>query len=189
MSFPLHYLCHLQYTSTFSLSADPKSPLKPTIKPFAMALASLRRIGAPISLLSKHQIFRPTSSASASASAKVSDRIVRLFAIDLDGNKREVVGLTGQTLLRALANAGLIDPASHRLEEIDACSAECEVHIAQEWLEKMPEPSYEERYVLTRASRNRVLNKHARLGCQVVLEPEHQNMVVAIPEPKPWDIP
>ncbi|KAJ3690704.1 hypothetical protein LUZ61_019868 [Rhynchospora tenuis] len=92
------------------------------------------------------QIFRPTSFASASASAKVSDRIVHLFAIDLDGNKREVVGLTGQTMLKALANDGLIDPVSHRLEEIDACSAECEVHIAQEWLEKMPEPSYEERY-------------------------------------------
>lgn len=145
-----HYL--FPHSSTFSLSTgtDPNSPLKPTIKPLAMALASLRRIGAPISLLSKHQLFRPTSSVSAAAShsAKVSDRIVRLFAIDFDGNKREVVGLTGQTLLRALANAGLIDPASHRLEEIEACSAECEVHIAQEWLEKMPEPSYEERYCL-----------------------------------------
>lgn len=122
-------------------------------------------------------------------SAKVADRIVRLLAIDPDGGRREVVGLSGQTLLRALANAGLIEPASHRLEEIDACSAECEVHIAQEWLEKLPPPSYEEQYVLTRASRNRELNKHARLGCQVVLAPELQGMVVAVPEPKPWDIP
>lgn len=125
----------------------------------------------------------------ASASAKVSDRIVRVLAIDLDGARREVVGLAGQTLLRALANAELIEPASHRLDDIDACSAECEVHIAQEWLEKLPPPSYEERYVLTRASRNRELNKHARLGCQVVLGKEHQGMVVALPEPKPWDIP
>nr|CAD1838975.1 unnamed protein product [Ananas comosus var. bracteatus] len=84
---------------------------------------------------------------------------------------------------------GAYRPASHRLEEIDACSAECEVHIAQEWLEKLPPPSYEERYVLTRASRNRILNKHARLGCQVVLSPELQGMVVALPEPKPWDTP
>jgi ferredoxin-2, mitochondrial len=91
--------------------------------------------------------------------------------------------LSGQTLLRALANAGLIEPASHRLEDIDACSAECEVHVAQEWLEKLPSASYEERYVLTRASRNRELNKHARLGCQVVLSPELQGMVVAVPSP------
>jgi hypothetical protein len=89
-------------------------------------------------------------------------------------SKAEVVGLTGQTLLRALCNDGLIDPDSHCLEEIDACLAECEVHIAQEWLEKMPEPSYEERYMLTL---NRVPNKHARLGCQVVLSPKHQNKI------------
>ena len=127
--------------------------------------------------------------APATGSAKVSDRIVRVLAIDLDGGRQEVVGLSGQTLLRALANAGLIEPASHRLDDIDACSAECEVRIAQEWLEKLPPPSYEERYVLTRASRNRELNKHARLGCQVVLGKEHQGMVVALPEPKPWDIP
>ncbi|KAK4419729.1 hypothetical protein Salat_2385800 [Sesamum alatum] len=129
------------------------------------------------------------SSASSSSSAKVADRIVKLFAIDPDGHKRQVVGLSGQTLLRALSNQGLIDPASHRLEDIDACSAECEVHIAQEWLEKLPPASYDEQYVLKRNSRNRVLNKHSRLGCQVVLAPEHQGMVVAVPEPKPWDIP
>ncbi|KAL2488365.1 2Fe-2S ferredoxin-like superfamily protein [Forsythia ovata] len=123
------------------------------------------------------------------ASKKVSDRIVKLFAIDPDGNKHEVVGLSGQTLLKALTNHNLIDPASHRLEEIDACSAECEVHIAQEWLEKLPPPSYDEQYVLKRNSRSRVLNKHSRLGCQVVLSPELQGMVVALPEPKPWDIP
>jgi ferredoxin-2, mitochondrial len=114
---------------------------------------------------------------------------VRLLAVDPDGERREIVGLSGQTLLRALANGGLIEPASHRLEDIDACSAECEVHIAQEWFEKLPPSSYEEQYVLTRASRNRELNKHARLGCQVVLSPEMQGMVVAVPEPKPWDIP
>ncbi|XP_010907691.1 uncharacterized protein [Elaeis guineensis] len=163
-----------------------------------MAIAAFRRIPlylsqSPTSLsLLSNSLARLCSSAARaapSASAKVADRIVTLFAIELDGKKREVVGLSGQTLLRALMNAGLIDPASHRLEEIDACSAECEVHIAQEWLDKLPPPSYEEKYVLTRASRNRVLNKHARLGCQVVLTPELQGMVVAIPEPKPWDTP
>ncbi|KAL0370957.1 UNVERIFIED_CONTAM: Ferredoxin-2, mitochondrial [Sesamum angustifolium] len=155
-----------------------------------MAISTLHRLASRItktpslSLPARAVITRPSAS-----SAKVADRIVKLFAIDPDGHKREVVGLSGQTLLKALSNQGLIDPASHRLEDIDACSAECEVHIAQEWLEKLPPPSYDEQYVLKRNSRNRVLNKHSRLGCQVVLAPEHQGMVVAVPEPKPWDIP
>uniref|UniRef100_A0A0E0ETT4 2Fe-2S ferredoxin-type domain-containing protein n=1 Tax=Oryza meridionalis TaxID=40149 RepID=A0A0E0ETT4_9ORYZ len=161
----------------------------------AIAARALRRIPLHLapSLSRTFCALSPAASAAApapaAASAKVADRIVRLLAIDPDGARREVVGLSGHTVLRALANAGLIEPESHRLEEIDACSAECEVHIAQEWLDKLPPPSYEERYVLTRASRNRELNKHARLGCQVVLTPELQGMVVAVPEPKPWDIP
>ncbi|KAF0914081.1 hypothetical protein E2562_026491 [Oryza meyeriana var. granulata] len=161
----------------------------------AIAARALRRISLHLAppLARPFCALSPAASAAApapaAASAKVADRIVRLLAIDPEGARREVVGLSGQTVLRALANAGLVEPESHRLEEIDACSAECEVHIAQEWLDKLPPPSYEERYVLTRASRNRELNKHARLGCQVVLTPELQGMVVAVPEPKPWDIP
>lgn len=146
-----------------------------------------------LSLYSKSLITRSSASSTSpsphTSSKKVSDRIVKLFAIDPDGQKREIVGLSGQTLLKALANSGLIDPASHRLEDIDACSAECEVSIAQEWLERLPPASYDEQYVLRRNSRARVLNKHSRLGCQVVLTQELQGMVVAVPEPKPWDIP
>ncbi|KAJ0973006.1 hypothetical protein J5N97_020965 [Dioscorea zingiberensis] len=141
-----------------------------------MAIASLRRL--PLHL-TRSQPFTRTSFSS--ASAKVSDRIVKILAIDPEGARREIVGLTGQTLLKALANSGLIEPASHRLEEIDACSAECEVHIAQEWLEKLPPPSYDEKYVLTRNSRNRVLNKHARLGCQVVLSHDLQESIETKP--------
>lgn len=157
----------------------------------AIAARVLRRLPLHLypSLARSFCAVSPAAPAPAAASAKVADRIVRVLAIDLEGARREIVGLSGQTLLRALANAELIEPASHRLEDIDACSAECEVHIAQEWLDKLPPPSYEERYVLTRASRNRELNKHARLGCQVVLTPELHGMVVAVPEPKPWDIP
>lgn len=163
-----------------------------------MAIAGLQKLSSQItrnpslSLYSRAIITRSSASSTppaSSSSKKVSDRIVKLFAIDLDGRKREIVGLTGQTLLKALTNHNLIDPASHRLEDIDACSAECEVSIAQEWLEKLPPASYDEQYVLKRNSRNRILNKHARLGCQVVLSPELQGMVVAVPEPKPWDIP
>ncbi|CAA2965044.1 adrenodoxin, mitochondrial [Olea europaea subsp. europaea] len=156
-----------------------------------MAISSLQKLASQITKNPSAALFSRAiiTRSSASTSAKVSDRLVKLFAVDPDGIKRQVVGLSGQTLLKALTNQGLIDPDSHRLEEIDACSAECEVHIAQEWLEKLPPPTYDEQYVLRRNSRSRVMNKHSRLGCQVVLTPELQGMVVAVPEPKPWDIP
>ncbi|XP_062021997.1 uncharacterized protein LOC133738462 [Rosa rugosa] len=157
-----------------------------------MAMASLRSQIHRLPSLSKSLISRSSATAAAAApssSRKVSDRIVKLFAIDFDGRKREIVGLSGQTLLKALANSGLIEPASHRLEDIDACSSECEVNIAQEWFDKLPPRTYDEEYLLKKYARARVLNKHSRLGCQIVLTNELQGMVVAIPEPKPWDIP
>ncbi|KAM5562919.1 hypothetical protein ABKV19_017882 [Rosa sericea] len=159
-----------------------------------MAMASLRTQIHRLPSLSKSLISRSSATAAApssstSSSRKVSDRIVKLFAIDVDGRKREIVGLSGQTLLKALANNGLIEPASHRLEDIEACSSECEVNIAQEWFDKLPPRTYDEEYLLKKYARARVLNKHSRLGCQIVLTNELQGMVVAIPEPKPWDIP
>ncbi|EPS66603.1 hypothetical protein M569_08174 [Genlisea aurea] len=163
-----------------------------------MAISAIQKLASGISksptlsLASRAAISRSSASVSAansSSSAKVADRIVKLFAIDPDGQKHEVLGLIGQTLLKALTYKGLIDPASHRLEEIDACSSECEVHIAQEWLKKIPPQTHDEKYILTKFSRNRELNKHARLGCQVILTPDLQGMVVAIPEAKPWDTP
>ncbi|XP_004148948.1 uncharacterized protein LOC101218877 [Cucumis sativus] len=164
-----------------------------------MAVANLHRLRQihrlPAITYSKTIFSRWSASAttslehSSSSSKKVSDRTIKLFAYDLEGTKKEIVGLTGQTLLKALANRGLIDPDSHRLEQIDACSAECEVRIAQDWINKLPPRSYDEEYVLKRNSRARTLNKNSRLGCQVILTPDLEGMVVVVPEPKPWDIP
>lgn len=128
-------------------------------------------------------------SQSESRTKKVADRLVKLIAIDPNGHRHSVVGLTGHTLLKALANAGLIDPESHRLEDIYACSAECEVRMAQEWLDKLPPPSDDEIYVLKCAALRGDYDKHARLGCQILLKPDLEGMVVAVPEPRPWDIP
>nr|GEV08221.1 ferredoxin-2, mitochondrial [Tanacetum cinerariifolium] len=136
-----------------------------------MTIAGIHRLirNPNLTLYSRAIISRSTTTSAAitssSPSAKVSDRIVKLITYDPE------------------------DPASHRLEDIDACSAECEVNIAGEWFDKLPEPSYDEKYVLKRNARNRILNKHSRLGCQVVLTKEMQGMVVAVPEPKAWDTP
>ncbi|KAF3967226.1 hypothetical protein CMV_008753 [Castanea mollissima] len=92
---------------------------------------------------------------------------------------------TGQTLLKALTNTGLVDLTSHRLEDIEACSTECEVNIAQKWLDMLPPRTYDEEYILKRSSHARVMNTHSRLACQIVLTPELQGMIVVVPEPKP----
>ncbi|MCL7048734.1 hypothetical protein MKW94_009718 [Papaver nudicaule] len=88
-----------------------------------MAMASFQRFSSQISRTpSLKSIIRSTTTTSSSTSSKkVSDRIVKLFAIDYKGQKREIIGLSGHTLLKALTNNGLIDPSSHRLEDIDAC--------------------------------------------------------------------
>ncbi|MBA0753891.1 hypothetical protein Gogos_021168 [Gossypium gossypioides] len=108
-----------------------------------MAISTIQKLTSQIHRLppvSCHILTR--SSATLSSSKKVADRIVKLFAIDPEGQKRE-----------------------------------------------LPPRTYDEEYVLVRNSRGRILNKHSRLGCQVVLTPQLQGMVVAVPEPKPWDIP
>ncbi|KAF5746272.1 hypothetical protein HS088_TW06G00442 [Tripterygium wilfordii] len=155
-----------------------------------MAMATtLRRLSSQIHRLPSLSPFTHSliARSSSSTSAKVADRIVKLSAIDWEGKKHEGIGLSGHTLLKALKNAGLIDPECHRLDEIDACSSECEVSIAQEWLDKLPPRSFQEEKILKSNSRTRTLNKHSRLGCQVVLSHELQGMVVAVPEPKPWN--
>ncbi|KAF5796162.1 putative Beta-grasp domain superfamily, 2Fe-2S ferredoxin-like superfamily [Helianthus annuus] len=178
----------LSSRDTGSPHQTPNPPNRP-LSPPTMAIAGLQRISSKLIRNPTLTIISRSSATTTSSSAKVSDRIVKLIAYDFDGQKREIVGLSGQTLLKALTNHNLIDPASHRLEDIDACSAECEVNIAEEWLGKLPPASYDEQYVLKRNARHRILNKHSRLGCQVVLTQEMQGMVVAVPEPKPWDTP
>ncbi|KAF3976710.1 hypothetical protein CMV_000112 [Castanea mollissima] len=92
--------------------------------------------------------------------------------------REEAKTTTGQTLLKALTNTGLFDPGSHKLEDIDACLAECEVNIAQKWLDMLPPRTYDEEYILKRSSRARVMNTHSRLACQVVLTPKLQDQLI-----------
>ncbi|MCO5612536.1 hypothetical protein L7F22_066804 [Adiantum nelumboides] len=128
-------------------------------------------------------------SSSSSSSRLVSERIVQLTAIDEAGVRHNVKGLTEHTLLRALMNHRLIDPESHRLDDINACTAECRVMVATEWLEKLPPRSDDEYDTLVAAASHREVLPQDRLGCQIVLNHGLQGMVVAVPEPKPWLIP
>ncbi|XP_024398160.1 uncharacterized protein [Physcomitrium patens] len=142
-------------------------------------LLSYVRYGGSIATQSESFVVRQ-------GSAKVSDRVLEMTAIDEDGQRHQIKGLTGHTLLRTLVERGLFDPERHRLENINACGGECEVSIANEWLDKLPPRSEDELEVLKDKTHAKKADPHARLGCQIVLEPELEGMVVSIAEEKPW---
>lgn len=61
-----------------------------------------------------------------------------------------------------------------------------QVSIASEWLNKLPPRTEEEVEVLKDKTHAKFADPHARLGCQIILEPELEGMVVSIAEEKPW---
>lgn len=61
-----------------------------------------------------------------------------------------------------------------------------QVSIANEWLDKLPTRSEAELEVLKDRTHAKNADPHARLGCQIILEPELEGMVVSIVEEKPW---
>ncbi|KAJ4850787.1 hypothetical protein Tsubulata_045596, partial [Turnera subulata] len=67
-----------------------------------------------LSLLA-HQTTTAAALASSTAFAKVFDRLVKIFVVDQEGHKREILGLSGHSLslLKALNKSRLIDPTSH----------------------------------------------------------------------------
>ncbi|XP_043720980.1 uncharacterized protein LOC122668486 [Telopea speciosissima] len=164
-----------------------------------MAFASLQRFSSQISRVSSISLYSKvvvTRSSTTSAptsnpslSKKVADQIVNLFAIDPKGENHQIIGLSGQTLFKALTYHGLIDPASYRLGDIDPCTGECEVNIVDGWLYNLPRHRHGEKCVLKQNTKSSVLSMHSRLGCQVVLTSEFEGMLVTIPTPKPWDTP
>jgi len=95
-----------------------------------MAMRSFRGVSRLLSYHVRHAGSIATQSETSvvrHGSAKVSDRMVQMTAIDEDGQRHLIKGLSGHTLLRTLVDRGLFDPERHRLEDITACGAECEV--------------------------------------------------------------
>lgn len=129
--------------------------------------------------------YEPKPPRSRTTSCKVEDRTLHLTAIDEDGQRHAILGLTGHNLVKTLVQSGLMDPERHIQDNIYACSGQCQVSVAKEWLEKLPPRSKDETHVLKVANGDKV-DEHARLGCQIVLTPALEGMVFAIAEEKPW---
>jgi hypothetical protein len=96
-----------------------------------MALAAARRYTQRLIPQARYasSIAVHSTTSNRQGSAKVSDRMLEMTAIDEDGQRHPIKGLTGHTLLRTLVDRGLFDPERHRLEDINACCGECEVGV------------------------------------------------------------
>ncbi|CAI5972809.1 unnamed protein product [Closterium sp. NIES-64] len=126
------------------------------------------------------------SVAPGSSAPTVADRAVRFTAIDADGHRHAVTGLAGRTLLSALIRSKVETVERHQLEELDSCNGNCQVSIAQEWLDKLPPRSQAEEDRLRQVSTDGQVTRSSRLGCQVHLNKDLEGMTVAMAEERPW---
>jgi len=99
----------------------------------------------------------------------------RVTFIDPDGTRHEIEAPIGSTLLE-LAHKHNID-IEGACEGSLACST-CHVIVAPEWYKKLPPPSEDEQDMLDLAFG---LTKTSRLGCQIVVTPELDGLVVSLP--------
>jgi 2Fe-2S ferredoxin len=99
----------------------------------------------------------------------------RVTFIDPDGTRHEIDAPIGATLLE-LAHKHNID-IEGACEGSLACST-CHVIVAPEWYKKLPPPSEDEQDMLDLAFG---LTKTSRLGCQIVVTPELDGLVVSLP--------
>lgn len=101
--------------------------------------------------------------------------MVQVTFIGTDGSRQHGDGAAGTSLL-ALAQA-LGQPLEGTCEGQMACST-CHVVVAAEWFDRLPPPVDAEEDLLDLASGAR---RTSRLGCQILLTPELDGLVVELP--------
>jgi 2Fe-2S ferredoxin len=99
----------------------------------------------------------------------------KMTFIDPDGNRREVEAPEGLSVLE-IAHRNHID-LEGACEGSLACST-CHVVVAQEWFDKLPDPSDDEEDMLDLAF---ALTQTSRLGCQIIMTKELDGLVVSLP--------
>jgi 2Fe-2S ferredoxin len=95
--------------------------------------------------------------------------------IEANGTPREVEAPVGHSLLR-IAHDNDID-IEGACEGAMACST-CHVIVAPDWYERLEPPTEDEEDMLDLAFG---LTRTSRLGCQIVIAPEHDGLVVSLP--------
>lgn len=94
--------------------------------------------------------------------------------IDRDGTERELEALEGWRVMEIIRDWGL--PIKAECGGACAC-ATCHVHVADEWLERLPPPHDEELDKLDEAFDVR---SNSRLSCQILFSPELDGLKVAL---------
>src|SRR5579862_136793 len=99
---------------------------------------------------------------------------MKIHATARDGQKRELEGRNGWTLMEILRDGGLDVTADCG----GACAcATCHVYIAPEWFEKVGAPSDVETDMLDMAT---AVEPTSRLSCQITLTPELDGLAVTV---------
>lgn len=93
-----------------------------------------------------------------------------------DGSELAAPARVGSNLMRAAQAEGI--ELEGACEGVCACST-CHIILTMDKYEQLPEPSEEEEDMLDLAFG---LTATSRLGCQVVVTPEHDGMVVQLPK-------
>ena len=102
--------------------------------------------------------------------------MIKVTFISRDGKKIVVEGNQGETLLD-LVQKNNISEIEGACEGCLACST-CHVVVDNSWYDKLPLASEDENDMLDLASG---LTRTSRLGCQIILTPELDGLVVWIP--------
>jgi 2Fe-2S ferredoxin len=101
-------------------------------------------------------------------------KTVTIHVADDFGKERVVEGIVGWQLMEVLRDAGMKIPA----ECGGACAcATCHVYVDEEWLEKLPVPTADEKLMLDDAMSP---EDNSRLSCQIILSEALDGLKVTI---------
>jgi len=129
-----------------------------------------------IAFFHHHQVFKAEKPVNGSKSSpSLDEKLVSVTFVNKDGTRQVIKGRVGQNIL-TVAHEHDID-LEGACEGSLACST-CHVIVSAEYYKKLPEPSDEENDMLDLAFG---LTQHSRLGCQIVLKPELDGMIIALP--------
>ena len=103
---------------------------------------------------------------------------VTIHLIEANGNRRDVTGHEGQSLMRAATAAG-VDGIAADCGGCMTC-ATCHVYVDPGWLDRLPAPSGDEDAMLEMTAMPRQPN--SRLSCQIALDASLDGLVATLPE-------
>ena len=101
--------------------------------------------------------------------------MARILVTTREGDTREIEGLDGGSVMEAIRDAGI----DEMLALCGGCCsrATCHVHVAPEWLSKLPPVSEDESDLLDTSSDR---DEASRLPCQITFSPALDGLAVTI---------